>query len=248
MDAQPAKQPEKRSDEDLVLEYLPVVRRIARWFVRRMPVNLRPDDLEAAGILGLLSAAQQRDPARPEQFMAYARRKIEGAMLDEVRRQDVLPKDARALSKRIVSAMAQVEKRTGKADEEQVAAELKVSVEEYRWMLERTVDVRLVSLESTYAGQRAAEETPVADPSALEGILVAETCSRVAEAIAYLPLRQRRVLALYYIDELPMREIGQVMNLTAARVTQLHSEAVHRVRALLQRQEREEEDAIGRLH
>lgn len=224
-------------DEALVLEHLPLIQRIARWFVRRMPVTMRLEDLEAAGIIGLLQAVQQRDPTRSEVFAAYARRKIEGAMLDEVRRQDAMPKDARGLSRRIVAAMASVEKRTGSADEEAVAAELRVSVTEYRWMLERTADVRLVSLEGTEQGQRAYAQLADSEPSALESLLSAEACNRVADAIMLLPERQRHILAFYYLEEMNLKEIALTMNISHARVAQLHSEAVHRVRSFLRQEE-----------
>lgn len=227
-----------QSDEALILRHLPLIQRIARWFMRRMPVSIRLEDLEAAGIIGLLQAVQQRDPARPEVFVAYARRRIEGAMLDEVRRQDAMPKDARGLSRRIIAAMAAVERRTGAADEEAVAAELGVSVTEYRWMLERTADVRLLSLEGTEQGKRAYSELADREPSALDNLLEAETCNRVADAIAALPERQRHILALYYLEEMNLKEIALAMNLSQARVTQLHSEAVHRVRSFLRHEER----------
>lgn len=222
-------------DQDLVMSFLPVIRRIAGTLVRRLPAHIRPDDLEAAGIVGLLQAAQQRDPNRAELFDCYARRKIEGAMLDELRREDMLPKDARALSNRILAAMSAVEMRCGTIDEEAVADELRVGVAEYRGMLERTVDMRLVSMES-----KGLSEELFCDegPTALELVLAAETGARVAQALERLPDKQRRVLALYYIEELNMKEIALAMNMSPARVCQLHSEAVHRVRAMLASEEK----------
>lgn len=232
--------PRPSSEEDLLLQYLPLIRRIAKSFMRRLPSHMRMDDLEASGIIGLLSAVQLRDPERPDQFESYARKKIEGAMLDELRRSDTLPKDARMLSKRIIAAMSAVEQRAGHMNEEAVAEELGVSLEEYRSMLERTVDVRMVSLDQPMGRDGLRKKfLQVADgePTALESMLEAESCVRVATALRRLPDKQRKVLALYYLEELSMKEISMALNLTIARVCQLHSEGVHAVRSMLQAEE-----------
>ena len=154
-------------------------------------------------------------------------------MLDEVRRQDVLPKDARATSNRIVSAMSVVQVREGRIDEEAVARELGVELSEYRTMLERTVDVRLISIESTETGRRVQEQVPGNEPTALDALLEAESCAQVATILARLPDKQRKILAFHYVEELNMKEIAAVLNLSQARVCQLHSEAVHAVRTLM---------------
>ncbi len=223
----------KDADEDLVIEFLPVIRRMAGLLMRRLPANIRMDDLEAAGIVGLLQASHLRDPERADQFGAYARRKIEGAMLDEVRKQDVLPKDARATSNRIVAAMSVVQLQDGKADEEAVARELGVGLAEYRGMLERTVDIRVLSMDSTETGRRVQEQMPGNEPTALEMLLEAESCAQVAAILSRLPDKQRKILAFHYVEELNMKEIAAVLNLSQARVCQLHSEAVHSLRSLL---------------
>ncbi|MCS6912308.1 MAG: sigma-70 family RNA polymerase sigma factor [Myxococcales bacterium] len=226
-------------DEDLVLQFLPLIRKIAGSLMRRLPAHIRIDDLEAAGIVGLLHAAQLRDPERPEQFEAYARRRIEGSMLDELRKSDTLPKDARQLSRRIIAAMRAVEQREGHIDEELVAEELGVSLEEYRSMLERTVDVRLLSLDhpTDEHGRQQVLQVPTGQPTALEAMLEAERCMRVAAALRRLPDKQRKVLALYYLEELSMKEIALTLNLTVPRVCQLHSEGVHAVRSMLEAEE-----------
>lgn len=232
---------QKAGEEELLLQYLPLIRRIAKSFMRRLPSHLRVEDLEAAGIVGLLGAVQLRDPERPDQFEAYARKKIEGAMLDELRKSDTLPKDARLLSKRIVAAMSAVEQRTGHIHEEAVAEELGVSLEEYRSMLERTVDVRMLSLDQPLGAPGGARKRflQVADgePTALDSMLEAESCIRVATALRRLPDKQRKVLALYYLEELSMKEISMALSLTIARVCQLHSEGVHAVRSMLKAEE-----------
>lgn len=230
----------KPPEEEMVVGYLPIIRRMAGSLMRRLPPNMRPDDLEAAGIIGLLQAAQQRDPERPERFEAYARRKIECAMLDELRRADILPKETRALSRRLVAAMAVVERRDGEIVEEAVAAELGVNMDEYRGMLERTVDVRLMSLdgpellEEGNPSRRGYPQLESDSKNPLDSVLEAETCSRVAKFLKRLPERQRRVLALYYLEELSMKEISLTIGLSIARVCQLHSEGVHALRAMME--------------
>lgn len=229
--------PAKSSEEALVVEYLPIIRRMAGSIMRRLPAHLRVDDLEAAGILGLLQAAQRQDPLRAEQFDAYARCKIECAMLDELRKHDVVPKDVRNLSRRIVAAMSTVEHRDGKVEEAAVAAELGATVDEYRVMLERTADIRLLSLETITDLRDTSSELTSRQPNALESMMFAEACVRVARAIRRLPDKQRKVLALYYLEELTLKEIGLALDLTQARVCQLHSEAVHAVRMTLDQEE-----------
>jgi RNA polymerase sigma factor for flagellar operon FliA len=231
--------PRRARDDELVMRFLPVIRKIAGSLMRRLPPTIRIDDLEAAGVVGLLQAAQLRDPTRPDQFESYVKRKVEGAMLDELRRLDVLPKDARSLSRRIVSAMRAVERRTGAIEEEEVARELGVSVAEYRLMLERTADVRILSIDHPmfHEGKRKKLDVALDEPTALENMLEEERCNRVATALRRLPDKHRKVLALYYLEDLNMKEISLVLSITTARVCQLHSEGVHAVRSMLQAEE-----------
>lgn len=234
----------RASEEEMVVSFLPLIRRMASLIMRRLPPNVRIDDLEAAGVVGLLQAVQHFDPLKGDQFDAYARRKIECAMLDELRRADVVPKDVRQRSRRLVEAMAAVQRRDGTIEDEAVARELGLDMAAYHALLERTADVRLLSLDQPGPGGPGSErgvplalQVPGDQPTALQAMLDAESTVRVAAALRRLPQRFRQVLALYYLEEMNMKQIAQIIGVTPARVCQLHSEAVHAVRALLEEEE-----------
>lgn len=227
-----------REEEALVLKHMPMIQRVARWMLRRIPTNVNLGDLEAAGVIGLLQAVRNQDPERSDSFVSYARRRVEYAMFDELRRQDVLPKDARQLSRRILAAMERVQQRKGDADEESVAAELGVTVDQYRWMLEHTVDVRLESFELHQRQDENRSEFHDDSPNALETLMDGELCERLADALRCLPQRHRRVLALYYLEDMNMKEISLAMNMAHSRASQLHAEAVHRLRVHLRLEDR----------
>lgn len=232
----------RASEEEMVVSFLPLIRRMASLIMRRLPPNVRIDDLEAAGVVGLLQAVQHFDPLKGDQFDAYARRKIECAMLDELRRADVVPKDVRQRSRRLVEAMAAVQRRDGAIEDEAVARELGLDLPAYQALLQHTVDVRLLSLDQPAPGAQEqgvplALQVPGEQPTALQTMLDTESTVRVAAALRQLPQRLRQVLALYYLEEMNMKQIAQIIGVTPARVCQLHSEAVHAVRALLEEEE-----------
>lgn len=229
----------KENEEALVMKFLPTIRRLAKAIGRRLPSHMRVEDLEAAGVIALLSCAQQADPERHDTFAAYARKRIEFAMLDELRRSDLSSRHERTTSKRIIHAMKVVQAREGHMEEAAVAAEIGVSVEQYRVMLERSSNIRVLSLDQPASeggeeGGTLMQLVPARMPSALEMLLHCEMQDRVADALRKLPDRQRKVLALYYLEELSSKEIGVALDLTPSRVNQLHNEGIHALRALLE--------------
>ena len=211
--------------------YLPLVRRTAMKLARRLPSHVTVADLISYGWVGLLDAFERASPDMdPEEFEAYAVYRVRGAALDHLRTLDPASRAARALSRKVARAISELtNERGGKApEEEQVAARLEMSVAEYRGALERLGRAgmdRLEMLDIDEVSAAADDELPE------ERATKKQLCGVVAKAIDELPERHRLVLALYYQEERTMREIGIVLDVSESRVCQIHTEAIHRLRA-----------------
>lgn len=211
--------------------YLPLVRRTAMKLARRLPSHVTVADLVSYGWVGLLDAFERASPDMdPEEFEAYAVYRVRGAALDHLRSLDPASRAARALSRKVARAMTELtNERGGKPpDEELIAARLEMSVVEYRAALERLGRAgmdRLEMLDIDEVSVGADDELPE------ERAAKKQLCGVVAKAIDELPERQRLVLALYYQEERTMREIGAVLDISESRVCQIHTEAIHRLRA-----------------
>ena len=211
--------------------YLPLVRRTAMKLARRLPSHVTVADLVSYGWIGLLDAFERASPEmNAEEFEAYAVFRVRGAALDHLRSLDPASRTARALSRKVTRAMNDLTNEGGgkQPEEEQVAARLEMSVAEYRGALERLGRAgmdRLEMLDIDEVSIGADEELPEerATKKQLAGV--------VAKAIDQLPERQQLVLALYYQEERTMREIGMVLDISESRVCQIHTEAIHRLRA-----------------
>ncbi|MGB1239013.1 MAG: RNA polymerase sigma factor FliA [Pseudomonadales bacterium] len=227
-----------RSGNDLIEKYAPLVKRIAHHLLARLPANIIVDDLIQSGMIGLLEAAKKYDASKGASFETYAGIRIRGAIIDEVRRGDWTPRSVHRNGRRITEAIQTVEGRTGRdASDTAIAAEMDISVAEYHKLLKDNVESRLFSVEEL-AGNDAgegpseqfADETEVGPQKHTEkGAFVAS----LASAIETLPERERLVLALYYDEELNLKEIGQILEVSESRVSQIHSQAAHRLRSRL---------------
>ena len=221
---------------ELVEQYGPLVRRIAHHLMARLPSSVSVEDLIQSGMIGLLEASASYDPARGASFETFAGIRIRGAMIDEVRRGDWSPRSVHRNARRVAESMRKVELRSGgDASDAAVARELGVGIEEYHAMLQDTLGSRLFSLDELMDeehGERASFGSAAHDPAALA------TRERLAGAIgaeiARLPERERLVLSLYYDDELNLKEIGLVLEVSESRVSQILSQATKRLRARLQ--------------
>jgi RNA polymerase sigma factor for flagellar operon FliA len=220
--------------ERLILEHLPQVRLIARRIQERLPENISLEDLISTGVLGLISAIDNFDPTHNVKLKTYAEYKIRGAILDSLRGLDWAPRQKRRKAKHIEAAIASAEQRLQRSPtEEDIAGELKISLEEYREWLVEIRGLNVASLE--YAGgdqgrdllhylSDGRENLPstLLERSELERLL--------AEGIERIPPIERTVLNLYYHEELTLREIAQVVNLHESRISQLKSQAILRLR------------------
>ena len=222
--------------QELLEQHGPLVRRIAHHLMARLPSSVSVEDLIQSGMIGLLEASASYDPARGASFETFAGIRIRGAMIDEVRRGDWSPRSVHRNARRVAESMRKVELRSGgDASDAAVARELGVGIEEYHAMLQDTLGSRLFSLDELMDeehGERASFGSAAHDPAALA------TRERLAGAIgaeiARLPERERLVLSLYYDDELNLKEIGLVLEVSESRVSQILSQATRRLRARLQ--------------
>lgn len=224
---------------ELLDRYLGLVHHVAREIGARTPV-LEIDDLVGAGALGLVRALESFDLSRGLAFSTYAVRRIRGAILDDLRSRDWTPRSVRVKGRRLAAAIAELERRLGRRpDHREVADALGLDLATY-WQWRTAVDGgTMVSFEAAAsAGRRtplSLEET-LNDPDApLPGQELAqrEQAAGLREAIGHLPERERTVLALYYYEELTLRQIAEVLHVTESRISQIHSRAIKRLREML---------------
>ncbi|PUA29692.1 MAG: RNA polymerase sigma factor FliA [Cellvibrio sp. 79] len=215
-------------------DYAPLVKRIAYHMMMRMPASVQVDDLIQAGMIGLIEASQKYDMSRGASFETYAGIRIRGAIVDEMRRGDWVPRSVHRNARRVARAIAAVEARTGRdAADADVAQELGVSLEEYFVMLQDSNSSRLFSYEETFGEEDSnidASEHSSAFASPLEGMQRDGLKKALVDAIRQLPEREQMVLSLYYDQELNLKEIGMVLGVSESRISQIHSQAAARLR------------------
>jgi RNA polymerase sigma factor for flagellar operon FliA len=227
----------KMSQEDVLTRYAPLVRRLGLQLVAKMPASVDLDDLLQAGMIGLLDAASRYQEDQGAQFETYASQRIRGAMLDELRHNDWLPRSLRKISREVEFTVHQVEQRLGhSASEAEIAEQLKIPLGAYQSMLLDLHGSQLIYYEDF---DRSADDEPFldrycvdpADP--LSSLLSQQLRAALVEALERLPEREKLLMSLYYESGLNLREIGAVMEVSESRACQLHSQAVVRLRARL---------------
>ncbi len=220
-----------------VVQYAPLVKRIAYHLMARLPASVQVDDLIQVGMIGLLDAVNNYDDTQGAQFETYAVQRIRGAMLDELRQCDWLPRSARKTLRQIETAMNALEQRVCRAPtEREVANELHVSLDDYQQMLLDARGCQLLHYEDMQGGEdEDFFERHCADDSAEPFAKLQDERFRakLIEAIGILPEREKLMMAMYYEEELNLREIGEVLGVSESRVCQLHSQAMARLRSKL---------------
>lgn len=218
-------------------EYAGLVKRIAQHMLARMPSCVQLEDLIQAGMVGLLEASQKYDPSQGASFETYAGIRIRGSIVDEIRRGDWSPRSVHRNSRSITEAMNKVENRLGRdASDQEVADEMGIEIEEYHRMAKDTMGTRLFSLEEACSdddSRMPSSHDSIAFLSPQDGVSREGLKKSLAQAINNLPERERMVLALYYDEELNLKEIGLVLGVSESRVSQIHSQAAARLRARL---------------
>jgi len=221
----------KRSPQErdrLISEHIEIARRISMRMARRCPDWIAREDLVAAGMLGLTEAAERYDATRNEPFLAFAEKRIRGAVLDELRRGDIMPRRVRQLARKVTTAIRDLEQGGDPPSEQKVADKLGVSLDAYRNGLSQLVHCELESLDGGEGMLRA-------DASESPELIAAnrETLERVREALSRLEQRDVTILALHYLEELSYPEIAKTLSITPSRVCQLLWRAIERLRVQL---------------
>jgi RNA polymerase sigma factor for flagellar operon FliA len=212
----------------------PLVKRIAYHLLARLPSSVQLDDLIQAGMIGLLEASAKYDPAKGASFETYAGIRIRGAMIDEVRRGDWVPRSVHRDARRIAEAIQTVENRTGRdATDQDVAREMEISLDKYHASLRDASSGRLFSIDELGESLDSVGEDSLATGSPQAGVERSRFLGRLGQVIEQLPEREKLVMALYYDEELNLKEIGQILSVSESRVSQLHSQALLRLRARL---------------
>lgn len=227
----------KTSQDAQITKYAPLVKRIAYHMMARLPASVEVDDLIQVGLIGLMDAVGRFDGTQGAQFESYATQRIRGAMLDELREADWLPRHVRQKSRQIESAINKLEQRNGRAPSEQeISAELGLAIDQYQTMLgdvkcsqllyyEDFSDEDSSSFLERYLVDGASDPLAVLEDEGFRDSLIA--------AIHHLPERERSMMGMYYEQDMNLKEIGAVLGVSESRVCQLHSQAVARLRAQL---------------
>jgi RNA polymerase sigma factor for flagellar operon FliA len=222
---------------ELILRHLDLVRQIAAQLSSRLPPHVDHDDLVQAGLLGLVTAAQRCSAGREQSFRAFAGMRIRGAMLDEARCADWVPRSIRKGIREVQQVAMQLERRDGQAAQPaEVARTLGLSLDAYHRLVGDAVASRVLSLEQTFEGAHQAQLEALPDESEtpLARLERQHLLAALGAAVRALPCRLRRVVALYYGQELTLREIGEVLSVSESRVCQLHSQATAEIRRHMQ--------------
>lgn len=223
----------KLNRESVVQQYYPTVRRHALTLQVRLPAGVDIDDLIQAGLEGLLDALGRFDPQAGVAFSTFAHQRIRGAMIDELRSRDWLPRSVRRTAREIEAVVQKLQQRLGRAPEErEIAAQLNMELEEYRKVLLDTNNGLVLSYDDVVTDHEEAQLGEDDDQwSPAEALFSSERKELIARAIAALPEKEKLVMALYYQEELNLKEIGAVLDVSESRVSQLHSQAIKRIRA-----------------
>lgn len=223
--------------EALVKAHAYMVKRIAHHLLCRLPPSIQLDDLLQAGMVGLLEAARHYDEAKGASFETYAGIRIRGHMLDEVRRNDWVPRSVYRNARMISTAVRAVENRLGRdAKDQEVADELGISIEAYHEMLSDSVGGHLYAFDDLGVSDDVLrDENNHASGSTEPHIqaLQADRTSQLSQIIETLPKKEQLVLSLYYEQDLNLKEIGEVLGVSESRVSQIHSQATHRIKSRL---------------
>ncbi|AWL11293.1 RNA polymerase sigma factor FliA [Saliniradius amylolyticus] len=236
MNSKAAAYQQQDDKRQLIEQHAPLVKRIAHHLMARLPASVLVDDLIQSGMIGLLEAAKNFDGSKGASFETFAGIRIRGAMLDEIRKGDWTPRSVHKNGRAIAEAISEVEKETGRdARDLEVAEKMQVSVDDYHQMLNEVNAGRMIGIEDLGVTEDvlSTEESRQAD-TPYRDLEQGAFQKALAHAITTLPEREAIVLSLYYDEELNLREIGEVLDVSESRVSQIHSQAMLRLRTRMQ--------------
>ena len=228
------------SREELILKYLPYVKRIVNRIAIHLPPNVDTEDLMNVGVIGLIQAIDRYDDSRENKFTTYAAFRIRGAVLSELRSRDYLSRSNRKKIRELERTVLKLEQKFDReVDDEEVAADMNIDLDEL-YRIKQMSSISFISFEelgysSARDKQKLARGLMDNDEDILARAGMKELQNAMAEAIEELPEKEKLVLSLYYSDELTMKETGEVIGVTESRVSQLHSQAIIRLRSKLRK-------------
>ncbi len=229
-----------KTKDEIIIEYAPLIKYIAQKIASRLPSNIELDDLISCGVIGLMDAIEKFDPSRDNKFKTYAEFRVRGAILDELRAQDWVPRSIREKAKMIERSYAKLESELGRpATDEEMCKELNVTQEEFHDLLNKAKSVSLLNIDDSATFNRGdkkliaglMEDSRAANP--FTAVSYKNSRDKIKEGIQSLPEKQRLVLSLYYYEDLNLKEIGQVLDVTESRVSQLHTQAIMKLKIKL---------------
>ncbi|MCB9554930.1 MAG: RNA polymerase sigma factor FliA [Deltaproteobacteria bacterium] len=216
-----------QSRNTLAKKLIPLVHEVAGQVARRVPSHVALEDLVGAGMLGLVGAINRYDPERSDTFKGYAEFRIRGEIMDELRRRDIMSRDARIESKKLQRTIQELSNTLGReAQDDEVAEHIGVSLVDYRALQLRLNGARMVSAEEM--------ELPASEVSPADNVQGQQLRELLSCCLDSLPKRQRLVLWLFYFEELPLREIGEILGVSPSRVCQIRAQAVSALRGRIQ--------------
>jgi RNA polymerase sigma factor for flagellar operon FliA len=227
------------SRDELIIEYLPYVKRIVQRIAGHLPANVETDDLLNAGIIGLIQAAERYDPTMDNKFITYAVFRIKGAVLSELRSRDFLSKSNRKKAREIENTYLSLEQKLSRqAKDEEVAEDLGLSLDEF-YRIRKISSISFISFEEIGYTSKEDQKSLMRylinndTEDALTLTRLNEIEKAIAETIGALSEKERKVISLYYWEEFTMKEIGKTLDITESRVSQIHSQAIGRLRRKL---------------
>jgi RNA polymerase sigma factor for flagellar operon FliA len=229
-------------EKELIERYLPLVRNVVDRIKLNVPAHVDADDLYSVGVTGLIAAVRKFDPEQGSTFASYAAMRIRGAILDELRRMDWCPRRARARSRKLKAAINDVEQKVGRAaTDDEVCLALGLDMKEYMKWVEESKPVTFINIDhevKSDEGGGASLHELLADESDITGrdtLEKEELLELLTQRIASLPDIPRKILAMYYFENMRLAEIAKVFGLTESRICQIHAQTILSVRAYLQR-------------
>jgi RNA polymerase sigma factor for flagellar operon FliA len=236
--------PGSGAEEELVKENLPLVKTVVGRLAMTLPSHVEIDDLYSAGLVGLLNAVRNYNPTGGSTFETYARVRIRGAILDELRRMDWVPRSVHVKARKVQAAIQKLEQDKGEMPTDaEIARAMNISVGDYDRLMDEIRPATFVCLDSVQHSEEGGENLRYesipddAQPNPVDIASNHELAGVIAERLEQLPEMQRKVLALYYFEDMRLREIAQVFNVTESRICQIHSQAILAIKSYLAKRE-----------